>query len=263
MGRFRDNGLSADAYVALVPLPADYAESVLQALRGADIAGYVHLSATAQPQLFVDVAKQSAAADLIHTGFPEVSAALDPQPPSVPSSSEKTGDPLWDDLVARYYEPTSSGDTESSWPAAEDLDPDETTDPPPNSETDSEGSDDRSVSFLVIRRRYSPSEDSSEGTGDRADRAESAGAEAGEDDHYVPPPAPPLPQGDGLGRLAWGGLLGAPTLWVLMMLLGQTVPNWMALLLVVWFIGGFVVLIARMRDDRPPGDSGPDNGAVV
>jgi hypothetical protein len=45
-------------------------------------------------------------------------------------------------------------------------------------------------------------------------------------------------------------------------LLGLPVAGWVGLLALAAFMAGFVTLVARMKD-RPPTDSGPDDGAVV
>lgn len=81
-------------------------------------------------------------------------------------------------------------------------------------------------------------------------------------DHYVPPPPPPLPRGDAPARLAWAAFAGGPAYFFLAALLGWHVSRGAALLAVLAFIGGFVALVARMKD-RPPVDDGPDDGAVV
>jgi hypothetical protein len=39
--------------------------------------------------------------------------------------------------------------------------------------------------------------------------------------------------------------------------------NWMAVLAIAAFVGGFVTLVARMKDRPPSDDTGPDDGAVV
>src|SRR5829696_2549580 len=48
---------------------------------------------------------------------------------------------------------------------------------------------------------------------------------------------------------------------VLATLLGLPVAGWVGLLALAAFMAGFVTLVARMKD-RPPTDSGPDDGAV-
>jgi hypothetical protein len=60
--------------------------------------------------------------------------------------------------------------------------------------------------------------------------------------------------------LAWAGLFGVPVLVLLSIALGVHVSGWAAFLLLVWFVGGFVYLVATMSDK--PTD-GWDDGAVV
>ena len=82
------------------------------------------------------------------------------------------------------------------------------------------------------------------------------------DEHFEPPPPPPLPRVDTVGRFAWAGAIGGPLLLVLAALLGIPLAGWVGLLALAAFMAGFVTLVARMKD-RPPNDSGPDDGAVV
>jgi len=85
---------------------------------------------------------------------------------------------------------------------------------------------------------------------------------AGDDEHYVPPVPPPLPRLDPVSKGAWAALFGGPGYLLLAVLLGWVVPSWAAFCAVGAFVGGFAALVVRMGD-RPPGDSGPDDGAVV
>ena len=85
---------------------------------------------------------------------------------------------------------------------------------------------------------------------------------AGDDEHYVPPVPPPLPSLDPVSKGAWAALFGGPGYLLLAVLLGWVVPSWAAFCAVGAFVGGFATLVVRMGD-RPPGDSGPDDGAVV
>ena len=85
---------------------------------------------------------------------------------------------------------------------------------------------------------------------------------AGDDEHYVPPVPPPLPRLDPVSKGAWAALFGGPGYLLLAVLLGWVVPSWAAFCAVGAFVGGFATLVVRMGD-RPPGDSGPDDGAVV
>jgi hypothetical protein len=85
---------------------------------------------------------------------------------------------------------------------------------------------------------------------------------AGDDEHYVPPVPPPLPRLDPVSKGAWAALFGGPGYLLLAVLLGWVVPGWAAFCAVGAFVGGFATLVVRMGD-RPPGDSGPGDGAVV
>ena len=85
---------------------------------------------------------------------------------------------------------------------------------------------------------------------------------AGDDEHYVPPDPPPLPRLDPVTKGAWAALFGGPAYLLLAVLLGWVVPSWAAFCAVAAFVGGFATLVVRMAD-RPPSDSGPDDGAVV
>jgi hypothetical protein len=83
-----------------------------------------------------------------------------------------------------------------------------------------------------------------------------------DDEHYVPPDPPPLPRLDARRKLAWFGLLGCPLVMLIGAVLGVPYPGWLALLIALGFIGGFVYLVAtlpRHRDD----DWGGDDGAVI
>ena len=85
---------------------------------------------------------------------------------------------------------------------------------------------------------------------------------AGDDEHYVPPVPAPLPRLDPVSKGAWAALFGGPGYLLLAVLLGWVVPSWAAFCAVGAFVGGFATLVVRMGD-RPPGGSGPDDGAVV
>lgn len=83
-----------------------------------------------------------------------------------------------------------------------------------------------------------------------------------EDDHYVPPPPPPLPKIDPVTKVAWLALLGGPLYLLVATAVGWTVSGLAAFIAVAAFIGGFAALVFRMGNGGP-GDSGPDDGAVV
>ncbi len=90
------------------------------------------------------------------------------------------------------------------------------------------------------------------------DEAEEAPARVDEEEHFVPPPPPPLPRPAPARLLAWLGLFGVPTFVLVALVLHITLASWLGLLLMFWFVGGFVVLVASMRPG--PGED-HDDGA--
>lgn len=79
-----------------------------------------------------------------------------------------------------------------------------------------------------------------------------------DDEGYEPPHPPPLPRpADTIGRFSWAAVLGGPLLIMTSNLLGW--DSWLATLGVLLTVGGFVALVARMKDR----DDDEDNGAVV
>ena len=83
-----------------------------------------------------------------------------------------------------------------------------------------------------------------------------------DDDHFVPPVPPPLPRLDPVSKGAWAALFGGPLYLLIAVMASWQVPNWAAFCAVAAFVGGFATLVVRMSD-RPPRDSGPDDGAVI
>lgn len=74
---------------------------------------------------------------------------------------------------------------------------------------------------------------------------------------FVPPPPPPIPIADPPRMLAWLGLFGVPMSLLVIVVAGLHVPQWLGLLMVAWFVGGFVYLVKEMPRDPPdPWDDG-------
>ncbi|GAA1461105.1 hypothetical protein NE857_23525 [Nocardiopsis exhalans] len=173
-------------------------------------------------------------------------ANVDPDAPPARSSDE---DDVWKDLVSRFYD-DSEGTSEQrgrvAWPDAENL-----------SAPDEQQTRLGDILANLPRDRESDEDD------EQAREEDRRRAEAELEGHYEPPPPPPLLQGDRVGIAAWFGLLGGPALLFGAAFLGISLPNWIMFLAVAAFLTSFVVLILRMTDSRPPGDNGPDNGAVV
>jgi hypothetical protein len=80
------------------------------------------------------------------------------------------------------------------------------------------------------------------------------------DEHFVPEPPPPLPRLRPGTRWALAAILAGVGL-VVASSFTDVVPG-AVVLGVLSMVGGFVGLVAMMREDRPS-DSDPDDGAVV
>jgi hypothetical protein len=82
-------------------------------------------------------------------------------------------------------------------------------------------------------------------------------------DHFVPPLPPPLPRLDPVTKCAWLALFGGPLYLLISTAIGATISGLAAFLAVAAFVGGFVVLVLRMDNGRPPDSGSDDDGAVV
>jgi hypothetical protein len=80
------------------------------------------------------------------------------------------------------------------------------------------------------------------------------------EEHFVPPPPPPLPRPEPPRLLAWLGLFGVPSFVLVALVTSMNLPTWLGLILMVWFVGGFVYLVASMR---PGAGDDYDDGAVL
>lgn len=144
--------------------------------------------------------------------------------------SKRRDDDEWERLVAGFDTPAA--DPVGRWSVTEDVDGDSTSAPP-------------------MSRALEP-----EPVDEIPDPVE------WDEGHYVPPPPPPIPVVHPLTLWAWVALLGGVLLLVGSRLISYELSSGMSLVALLMFFGGFVTLVARMRDS-PPTDSGPDDGAVV
>jgi hypothetical protein len=79
-----------------------------------------------------------------------------------------------------------------------------------------------------------------------------------EDEGFEPPEPPPLPRpADAAARFSWAAVVGGPTLVIIVNVLNW--DRWMAGVGVAITVGGFVALVARMKDREDDGN----DGAVV
>ncbi|MFY7066439.1 hypothetical protein ACOQFV_11285 [Nocardiopsis changdeensis] len=285
MTQRRGNGLLADAYVPLILLAPTHADLMLEALRRSGIAAYAVPLAedVLEPpggdgddpptdHLYVDAEERVAAERVLGTELPELGVRAVPEAeerreeadaddqeaavggdlldgppgnvdPDAPPARSADEDAVWNDLVARFYDDDAPSSRGARWPDAENAGP-----PAPRGRTETPTPGD------ILAGDPDDEDDDEEALRRAEDELEG---------HYEPPPPPPLLQGDRLGIAAWFGLLGGPVLVFGAAFLGLTLPNWLMFMAVVAFLAGFVILILRMTDGRPPGDNGPDNGAVV
>lgn len=166
----------------------------------------------------------------------------------------------WTELVESFH--ASTEDTDRTWPDAENIDPGSAI----------SGFDDSSDSAATTTRpgvSYPGAKDRGDEAGDSAPPAEPAEhrprrspeqPRPNDDEHFVPPPPPPIPRTDVITMLAWAGVFGTPVLFAGAYVFGQSVSGLVSLIAAIAFIGGFAVLISRLRGHDP---HDPDNGAVV
>jgi len=83
-------------------------------------------------------------------------------------------------------------------------------------------------------------------------------AYAEDQERYVPPPPPPLPRPEPIRLVAWGGVLLAPMILTVAMIIGFRLPSLLSVVVVAWFVGGFALLVWQL----PKGPADPwDDGA--
>ncbi|MGH3341689.1 MAG: hypothetical protein ACRDPK_02175 [Carbonactinosporaceae bacterium] len=259
----RGNGLEAAAYAPLADLDPQLADAMLDALRDEGVAAYVvpvpqrsladlAIGRFERPldRLWVDKSQVGRARALLAARLPELRAELE-RPAGETQSLATDEDAAWQDIVARFDAPPD--DERPRWPEQENLSGSDGSD---SDGADSDGADSETSAAEPARAEHA---EGAEGT----PRARGDVVPEDASDHYIPPPPPPLPRTDAVTKWAWVGLLGGPAYFFGTALVGwDEVSGWSAVLAIAAFMGGFVTLIARMKD-RPPTDSGPDDGAVV
>ncbi|RKN42274.1 hypothetical protein [Streptomyces hoynatensis] len=144
----------------------------------------------------------------------------------------------WAEIVAGYGE--EPADPPGVWPKAEELDLTDTVDRVAPVVSTPEPA----LPFDSGPRDWEPAEDE-------------------EEDHFIPPEPPPLPETDLSTKLAWVAVLGGPLLLIVAVLLQREMTWWIVTLGVGGFLGGFATLVTRLRDGRDDDWTDPGSGAVV
>lgn len=82
-------------------------------------------------------------------------------------------------------------------------------------------------------------------------------AEPVDEERFVPPPPPPLPRPAPRRAVAWAGVFGVPLVILVSLVASLDLPSLLDYLLLAWFVGGFLYLVATMpRHPREPWDDG-------
>jgi hypothetical protein len=243
----RGNGLTAQSWLPLADVETALTDHVLQALADAQIAAYAEststghepflgssMSAMPSDRISVDGARRKEARSLLDDLLPELRNELE-------RARQADEAQAWQSIVATLERPD---DPEAiRWPSEAEVRDD-------------------------ARRAASPTTPTDDGADEWADARPEAPEVPEEllggddDDEFVPPVAPPIPTADAVTRLAWIGLIGGPLYMFLSVFLGWDIDDLGGLLAVGAFVGGFVTLVARMKD-RPPLDESDDDGARI
>lgn len=231
----RDNGLRCAGYVAVGDLDPRVAEAMLDTLRAEGIAAYVtptppakganlelRLPAQMTDRLYVDATKSERAAELV--GMEQAEAA--PPPAATAPGKDVDVDAAWQQLLTSLKAPTT---TTVTWPTRENVP--ESTRPAHLDDMPLEGPEYDVLSNL-----------------DQVNL---------EEEHFVPPAAPPLPRLRSVTVVALLAILGGVLLIVTNFGGGELV--WLGILAI---LGGGGALVWNVKSG-PPTDSGWDDGAVV
>jgi hypothetical protein len=252
----RGNGLSADHYVAVADLDSRTADLLLAQLRARGVAAYAADSPDRAPggpvdRLYVDAAAEGEARSMIDeqlaSGAGDTSSTGSTTAPSGPDIDF---DSAFADIVAGFHQAAGGPETAvGRWSADEDLDQ-----PPSGGDASSEAGA-GSAPPSGVSSSYVGWDDVL-----RPDPPAPA-PQPDPEERYVPPPPPPLPRGDLRAWVAWGCVVGGPALLFAAAIFSWSLDPLILLGAVVAFLGGFVALVARLKDR--PDDDGGDDGAVV
>lgn len=251
----RGNGLQAENYVAVADLDPRTADVLLAELRDRGVAAYAADSPDPGPsgavdRLYVDATAEHQVRSMIDDQLGTI-----PDAGAVPPADADAAfyDSAFADIVAGFHQ--SPGRQLGSWSASEDIDAPEAPGPPDDASAGSEPPAATGVTGTAAARSYTGWDDLLRPEPPAPDPLPDP------EDRYVPPPPPPLPKVDLRTRIAWACVVGGPGVLFAAAILGWQLSSMQLLLAAVAFLGGFVALVARLKDRDDDGDG--DDGAVV
>jgi hypothetical protein len=242
----RDNGLRCGGYVAAGDLDPRVADSLLDTLRSEGIAAYAaptpatrggyleqRLPEQLTDRVFVDSEKTERALVLFEAEKADATppaATSDPSSVTSPSAALDV-DTAWRQLLTSLQTPTET----TTWPSREDV---------------TEGTAPASFDTLSVNP-------AGFGDGPGSGPRDYVVDDDPEDEHFQPPKPPPLPK----LRPVTVGSIAAIIGGILIFITGIDGGDlwWLG---VLGFLGGSGSLVWHMQD-RPPTDTGSDDGAVV
>jgi hypothetical protein len=180
-----------------------------------------------------------------------------------PVGGDSDEEAAWRDLVARFDGPAAGEQGTAPWPERENLRISlngEHAPGLPDHAPAERGPGDAGENRTAGEPPESPAGSAPEGSTGHGHPGRTGPAD---DEHFVPPPAPPLPELGPVVKGAWLALFGGPAYLLVATGAGWTVPGWAAFCAMAAFVGGFVVLVLQLGSDRRDNGSDDDDGAVV
>lgn len=171
----------------------------------------------------------------------------------------RTEDAEWESLIEQFNapdEPAVGGIPR--WPSIEDVEADQ-PDPSGGSSTSRTPVTDAAGSVVDEMAAEYPGREAKAEAEEEAEEERREREEA----RYIPPEPARGPRLDWISRAAWTGVLGGPLLLILAAVLDLGSSSRVTVIALIGFAGGFLTLVARMKDRDTDGTGGPDDGAVV
>jgi hypothetical protein len=246
--------LTAASYRPVADLDPRVADALLAELKEQGVAAYTRPVESTSMSGFDRPEFREGALDRLYVdagASAKVREQLDDKDPDLVSDND---DLTWAQIVAGFDQPIST--EVAPWPANEDVD---------TGEVEEDDAAAERAAWLRSTRlraeRLAGRSGDDEGWDEDDDSTTAAVRAPDQDAGFVPQPPAPLPKLEPYKQLAWIGVIGGPALLLFGALFTIALPDWVAVLAVGGFVGGFLTLVATMdsRDD----DQDPGSGAVV